>query len=431
MAMARSSARPQAVVPDAVGCAADRIRFLTAEAAAPARVRPAILASWCRSRDLGVAADRVQVPYQRDPDVDTPLTRSAGPVLARLAEKLAGHAVSMILTDQAGTVLSRRTHDVELEQQLDRVLLAPGFSFAERFVGTNGIGTALEAGSATQVLGHEHYAEDLERFACAAVPIHHPMSGRMVGVFDLTCWRRDADSLLLTLAETTAEQIEQALHADAGLREVRVLQAYRQACRRGSEPVFAVTPDAVTLNDRARGELDAGCRPSAVIAHATEVGAPRAGRRRSIDVLLPSGSSARLHCQQVDVDSDAVGMVVRVKPIEQRSVTVVSTGAASALPGLVGDSPNWRQACARAREGVRAGEWLVVQGEVGVGKLALLRAIPADRPVHGCRCDHSARRGGRAPRCRHRVRPRRAGARGCARRSAASPAHRCTPRRTG
>ena len=68
----------------------------------------------------------------------------------------------MILCDADGVVLSRRTGDSGLEQYLDRVWLAPGFSYAEQFVGTNGIGTALEARGPAQVFGHEHYAERLE-----------------------------------------------------------------------------------------------------------------------------------------------------------------------------------------------------------------------------------------------------------------------------
>ena len=48
------------------------------------------------------------------------------------------------------------------------------------------------------------------------MPIHHPISGKTVGAVDLTCWRKDAGPLLLTLAKTTAEQIRQALLADAG-----------------------------------------------------------------------------------------------------------------------------------------------------------------------------------------------------------------------
>jgi len=54
----------------------------------------------------------------------------------------------------------------------------PGFSYAEEFVGTNGIAARSRAAGRCPCSGHEHYAEDLEDLACAGVPIHHPISGK-------------------------------------------------------------------------------------------------------------------------------------------------------------------------------------------------------------------------------------------------------------
>ena len=195
---------------DSEGLAETRERFLTAEPVRPNEVREPILASWWRSRQWKVAADRIELPYVRDPDLDTPLTRNAMPVLRNLREHLDGQPISVILTDAAGVVLTRMTADHDLERHLDGVQLAPGFSYAEEYVGTNGIGTALEGGQPACVFGHEHYAEDLEDLACAGVPIHDPISGKTVGAVDLTCWRKDADPLLIALAKTTADQITQA-----------------------------------------------------------------------------------------------------------------------------------------------------------------------------------------------------------------------------
>ena len=88
----------------------------------------------------------------------------------------------MILTDVDGVVLERRTGDSNLGQALDRIWLAPGFSYAERFVGTNGIGTALEGRGPAEVFGHEHYAEPLAPFACSGAPIWHPVSGKLLAL---------------------------------------------------------------------------------------------------------------------------------------------------------------------------------------------------------------------------------------------------------
>lgn len=367
----------QPVAPDAADCAVNRVRFLTAGRPERNRVRPAILASWERSRELGIAADKVHVPYLHDPDADSPLTRSADPVLARLSERLAGQSVSIILTDPAGLVLSRRTPDAGFERQLDRVLLAPGFTYAERFAGTNGIGTALQTGRATQVLGHEHYAENLERLACAAVPIRHPVSGRIAGILDLTCWRTavsDTDPLLLTLAETTAEQIQQAMLTASCPDELAVLAAYRQAGRRCADAVLAIVDDAVLLNDRARRELDVADQ-AVLVARAGEIAATLpAGRRRTVDIVLSGGRPARVHCLAVGARSRADGIVVRVR-IGDRPAADATAPTPRPLSGLVGHSVLWRQVTSRATALHAAGSWLVLRGEPGTGKSALAQAL--------------------------------------------------------
>src|SRR5579875_2307131 len=206
--MARAQGPPRASrdkLPEA------RDRFLASQPVGDDAVRKPILASWWRSRQWNVAADRIDLDYLRDPDPETTLARSAAPVLRRLHTQLDGQPISIILTDADGLVLSRLTGDRDLERALDGIKLAPGFSYAEDRVGTNGIGTALEAGGPAHVFGHEHYAESLERFGCAGVPIHDPVSGKTVGVIDLTCWRKDADPLMISLVKTTADQITQAL----------------------------------------------------------------------------------------------------------------------------------------------------------------------------------------------------------------------------
>ena len=271
-----------------------RERFLTAEPIEPGQVRDTILASWRRSREWHVAADRIDLSYVRDPDLDTPLTRTALPVLQNLRESLQGEPVSVILTDAHGVALSRLTADRDLERHLDRVQLAPGFSYAEEFVGTNGIGTALESGQAAHVFGHEHYAEHLEDLACAAVPIRHPVSGKAVGAVNLTCWRKDAGRLLIALAQSTAGQVTQGLLNDSSAAEFQLLREYLRACRYTGGFVFALTNDMVLMNDQARDTLDPGDQ-AALLGHAA--GALAGDHPAVVDVELPTGARARMHCR--------------------------------------------------------------------------------------------------------------------------------------
>jgi len=350
-----------------------RVRFLQAEPVDSGAVRKPILASWWRSRQWQVAADRVDLDYQHEPDLETRLVRGAEPVLRKLHEELSGQPISIVLTDADGLVLARLTGDHDLERALDGIKLAPGFSYAEERVGTNGIGTALEAGGPAHVFGHEHYAEDLDRFGCAGVPIHDPVSGKTVGVIDLTCWRKDADPLMISLVKATADQITQALVTASSSRDIDLLQEYVRACRRTGGIVLALGNDVVMLNDHARTQLDPGDQ-AALIGHATEALTRRTAGAVTVD--LPSGVLARMSCRPVS-DGRVMDGVVHVK--------LVSAGLGAAdvpvprspmyLPGLVGGGVLWLRACREAEALYDSAEWLTLEGEPGVGKLALARAV--------------------------------------------------------
>jgi len=371
-------------VTDDTRLAEAREHFLAAEPIEPGQVRDMILASWWRSRRWNVAADHIDLCYIRDPDLDTPLTRSALPVLRSLREDLEGQPVSVILADARGVLLSRLTADRDLERHLDGVQLVPGFSYAEEFVGTNGIGTALESGQAAHVFGHEHYAEHLEDLACAAVPVRHPISGKTVGAVDLTCWRKDAGALLIALAQSTAGRITQALLNDSSAGEVELLQEYLRACQHAAGIVFALNDDMVMMNDYSRDVLDPGDQ-AAMLGTAAE--ALAAGNLGPVDVELPSGARARMYCRPVRGKGQRrlAGGVAHVKLIELASKLALETGPQPRrfLPGLVGSGPLWLRGCDQVEAAYAAGEWLALEGEPGAGKLALIQAVHRRRDPAG------------------------------------------------
>ncbi|MFI7063793.1 sigma-54-dependent Fis family transcriptional regulator [Kribbella sp. NPDC050124] len=352
-----------------------RLKFLTYDAFPASDVRRPILASWVRSQRWNLPADRIDLPYVTDPDLDLPLARSATPVLHRLYEHLAGQPISVILTERNGLVLRRLTADAQLSRHLDRVHLAPGFSYSEQFAGTNGIGTALERGGPMHVFGHEHYAEDLEDLACAGVPIKHPISGKIVGAIDLTCWRKDAGSLLITLAKTTADQIRAALLRDSSAREQELLQEYLLAGRRSSDMVLAVNDDLLLMNASAQQKLD-GSDQAAVLAHAADRLSQAVVNAPSVE--LPSGRRVRITCRRVPEGGRESGVVIQLT--EQTS----DRGTASVrahrppprpeLPGIVGRSAPWLATSRAVDNAYRAGHWVVLSGEAGAGKVALARA---------------------------------------------------------
>jgi sigma-54 dependent transcriptional regulator, acetoin dehydrogenase operon transcriptional activator AcoR len=359
-----------------------RERFLARELIGPGQVREVVLASWWRSRRWNVDAGHIDLPYVRDPDLDTPLTRNALPVLRDLCDNLHGQPVSVMLADARGVLLSRLTADRDFERHLDRVQLVPGFSYAEEFAGTNGIGTALESGQAAHVFGHEHYAEHLEDLACAAAPVRHPVSGKILGAVDLTCWRKDASALLIALAHGAAGQITRALLNDSSAGEVELLQEYLRATRHSAGIVFALDKDMVMMSRHAGEVLDPGDQ-AALLGHAAQ--ALAAGRLGPLDVELPSGARARMSCRPVRGEDHRrlAGGVTHVKLIEPAGNAPPEARPRPLLPGLVGSGPLWLRGCDQVEADYAAGQWLALEGEPGAGKLALLRAVHRRRNPAG------------------------------------------------
>lgn len=354
-----------------------RTAFLSEGAAAPGVVREPILASWTRSRLWHVPVDHLDVPFESDLDGESTLLRAARPVLREAAEQFGGEPVSVILCDSNGIVLTRDTGDAGLEASLDRVWLAPGFSYSEEHVGTNGIGTALEGGGPARVFGHEHYVEHLEDFACAGVPVRHPVTHKVLGVVDLTCWRRDAGTMMAAAASALGRRIEAMLLEQSGRREHALLHDYLTACRRNRDAVLAVGDDLLMLNDRAR-ELLAPADQGPLLAEIAE--AFGTGRRQQLLVDLPSGLTARVQCRPTFREGGSAGGVALVQVIGQ-----VSAGSARAvlpppsLPAAVGSGPLWAKCRQSVDRAFRIREWLVLEGEPGTGKTTLARAVHQSR----------------------------------------------------
>ena len=229
--------------------------------------------------------------------------------------------------------------------------------------------------AADRIAGHEHYAENLETLACAGVPIRHPISGKTIGAVDLTCWRKDADALLIALAKTAADQITQAVLASTGAPEYELLEEYLRACRRTAGIVLALNRYTVMMNDYARHVLDPGDQVALLGSAGDALAADHLG---PVDVELPSGARARMYCRPIRGSAQRRGGgVVHVRMMELVNRQAAATGPPPRkfLPGLVGSGRLWLRGSQQVEAAYTVGEWLALEGEPGVGKLALLRAM--------------------------------------------------------
>ena len=221
----------------------------------PAEVRPAIAASWRRSRLSGVPAEDAAFPY-RPGGGTSRLMSAAEPVLNRFAMSLPGTDVCIVLADRGARIVGRWVGDQSLERRLTASSIDRGFVVDEEVAGTNGIGTVIEEMRPIEVVGPEHYVAALQTLTCVGVPIRHPLSGRLEGVLDLACPTADANSLLLPTVIDLGAQIERELFERVSDSERSVLRAFVARNRETTRPLIALTDQFMMANASASPWLD-------------------------------------------------------------------------------------------------------------------------------------------------------------------------------
>ncbi|PRY47591.1 regulatory Fis family protein [Geodermatophilus tzadiensis] len=182
---------------------------------------PRVRASWRRSQGYGVPPDEVVPVFTGSPDTGSLLYECAHRVLSDLQSTIANEPVSLMVADPAGFVLARLGDDVSIHRALDRVHLAPGFSYSERNAGTNGLGLSLADRAPTLVRAADHWVTDLRGYTCAAAPVLEPGTGELAGSINLTTWSDSSSELLLGLAQTAASATSALMAVRSGGRLVR------------------------------------------------------------------------------------------------------------------------------------------------------------------------------------------------------------------
>lgn len=355
-----------------------RERFLCEGSLETETLPPSVLDSWRRSQVLRVHPDRVELPYVREPNMDSRLARAAAPVLQRVTDDLAAQAVSVVLTSTDGVVVERTAPEVSILKALDRVSLVPGYSLAEEVAGTNGIGTALETGRPAFIRGGEHYVAMFTGFACAGSPVRDPVTRRVIGAVNLSCLADESDPLLLALAAGAGRQIEDRMRLMAHEGETALLEAYLQQTRRSSSGVLAIGGDVVLMNPYLRRALD-GNEQIALVEHASDLlSSTLSGTALAV---LPSGRIAEITAaDRSTMRGGRTNVVFHIGFSAETSSGPQQIGlpAHTRIPGLAGHDSAWLRCCHQVRQCCRDRDWVMLEGEKGSGRSRLAQAVGQD-----------------------------------------------------
>jgi transcriptional regulator of acetoin/glycerol metabolism len=327
-----------------------------------------IATSWRRSKLSGVPlGSRLDVPYDAVFDPESRLLRAVRPVVDHLAVSLATTSSSILVADARARILDRRLGDPALESALDRVAAAPGFIYAEEHAGTNGLGTVLEELAPVAVWGREHFADPLKDLSCVGAPIRNPITRRLEGVLDVTCFARSASDLMLPLVMQAVGQIETRLFEGASLSQRTLLEEFVSACRRFPGPVLALNDELVFTNVAAAGALEP--QDHTLLR---EVVADRPAQTGSVTVRLSRGDCTVRFLDMLRPQRQAA--VLRLNfPTDalaaRRPSALSPSGEVPAAARIHGRSVQRRQLVTRLDQLAAEDGAVAILGEPGAGKL--------------------------------------------------------------
>jgi len=385
--------------------AAARADFLESGRAGAVGVSDALAASWERSQSAGVDSEH-PAPDYTDVDTGSRLLRCASPVMERLRVDTADIPLVIALTDAQARLVQRLDSSSAVGRLLDRVAFAPGFSYAETQVGTNGVGTVLESGRPFSVVGPEHFSEHLHAFACTGAPIIDPLTGRVEGVLDISSLTQAWSPIMHTLVKSAAVDIGRNLLQDRSQAQQAIFETYIRADARSGRHAVLAFGDRVFMGNAAAQALFSPDEQLTIREHATFV---MTRRTQATDTLtLPSGRIVHLRGTRILAGSRTVGMVVVAELLAAALSEVIDRVPDTHLPNLAvaspattqiasdlhlphapiaeGQSPAWVRTCQELHEAIGARVPTLVMGETGSGKFTLVAelfhaAFPGGRSV--------------------------------------------------
>ncbi len=364
------------------GSARLRERFLTT-GEPPAGVRDEIAASWLRSSSWGLRSGAVEPSYLEGGSPRSRLIRAARPVLDAMSERLGDLGVSFILADSDGRIVDRESEGSSLGRRLDRFDMTVGHIFTEGLVGTNGIGTAIEARATVRVDGHEHFCDRYVDFTCVGVPIDDRVKRTLVGVLDVCTDVGSRSPMLELIAEQAVRDIEFRIMEQHSLAERALLNEFLSINARTRSGVVVVGDRILMANPQASRMFQELDHPL-IWDHASKAGV--SGEPVEGYLTLSDGDLLGTRTTAILDGGTAIGSVLEMRVISDSSTSSMARRriAPCHVPGMAGRDRTLVRAFVDARAAVdqRA---VIVCGEAGVGKLSLAKSLaPGNTVVRDC-----------------------------------------------
>ena len=257
----------------------------------PSFVRSVVAGSWERCVAAGASQDGRRLPPIRM-DVDElddyrsrhPLATALPVFRELLGERASDDEHIFAVTDAAGILLWVQGHAGTLARA-DRMNFVEGAEWSEMEAGTNAPGTALAVRRPVQIFAGEHYNTVVHPWACSAVPVRDPDSGRVLGIVDITGGANIASPYALALVRATARAAEAELAVRMAAADERARREYADRHVPGRSAVALVSPGGRLL---AATPVGRDCF-AAEVADAGPLSSGTEGRRLVAEAIGPAG----------------------------------------------------------------------------------------------------------------------------------------------
>jgi hypothetical protein len=197
-----------------------------------AGVRDLVADSWLRSMAAGINVDASEPPITLDRGLlndyraEHPLSRIF-PLLYDVLGKAAEDCDSvMAVADEHGQLLWVCGRTAVL-RRAEAISFVEGAQWDEEHAGTNAPGTALRLDAPVTIKAAEHFVRPVQRWSCAAAPIHDPVTHRILGVVDVTGGDDIGSPQTIAMIRAAARMAE---------TELAYLDSVRQAALRSPVP---------------------------------------------------------------------------------------------------------------------------------------------------------------------------------------------------
>jgi hypothetical protein len=214
----------------------------------PVRPRGVVARSWSRVLGLGLDASRTNAREPLPFEVverrrrQSPLSLVIDDLRQVLGSVADASLFLLVVTDADGVILWREG-SARVRLRADELGFTEGARWTEATVGTNAIGTALAEAAPVQLFSAEHFEQVQHPWYCTAAPIHHPTTGELLGVVDVSGPALTLHPLIAALVETAVKLAEERLwrHHEQRLEQLR--RSARGVLSTVSGPLLLVDDD--------------------------------------------------------------------------------------------------------------------------------------------------------------------------------------------